>query len=171
MEHPENVRPQRKLSEDQEKPHAQPLEPPARQEPVLRQVKSESPNQKLEHLYLVPPVKGTISAGFSEAQSHFGIDVLAPKSTPIKAILDGHVIFSDWTLETGNTIGIQHNNNMVSIYKHNSSLLKKMGSFVKAGEAVAVIGNTGTISSGPHLHFELWVDGLPIDPQKFINFQ
>jgi len=124
----------------------------------------------LEQLYFVPPVKGEISAGFMPEKRHFGVDVIAPKNTPVKAVLDGYVIASDWTLETGNTIGIQHANNIVTFYKHNSMLLKKVGDRVKAGEAVAIIGNTGDLSDGPHLHFELWHRGKPVNPEDFINF-
>jgi murein DD-endopeptidase MepM/ murein hydrolase activator NlpD len=101
---------------------------------------------------------------------HFGIDILAPRNTPIKSALDGWVVQSDWTLETGNTIGIQHENNIITFYKHNSVLLKKVGSYVKAGEAVAIIGNTGEMTDGPHLHFELWYKGNPVDPADYINF-
>lgn len=124
----------------------------------------------LERLFFSPPVSGEISAGIMPDKEHFGVDVLAPKNTAIKAVMDGYVFLSDWTLETGNTIGIQHSSNLISFYKHNSVLLKEVGSFVKAGEAVAVIGNTGTMSNGPHLHFELWYKGKPIDPTEYIDF-
>lgn len=124
----------------------------------------------LERLFFSPPVSGEISAGFMPDQEHYGVDVLAPKNTAIKAVMDGYVFLSDWTLETGNTIGIQHSSNLITFYKHNSVLLKKVGSMVKAGEAVAVIGNTGTMSNGPHLHFELWYKGKPIDPIEYIDF-
>ncbi len=124
----------------------------------------------LEQLYFTPPVTGVISAGFMPDKKHFGVDVLAPKNTPVKAVMEGWVVTSDWTLETGNTIGIQHANNIVTFYKHNSVLLKKTGQYVKAGEAVAIIGNTGTLSDGPHLHFELWHKGKPVNPVDFINF-
>ena len=126
--------------------------------------------QDLSRLVFIPPVKGSISAYFSRAIDHLGVDVLAEKDTPIKAVSDGIVITSDWTLETGNTIGIQHDNNLVSFYKHNSVLLKKTGDYVTAGEAIAIIGNTGTLSDGPHLHFELWYNGKAIDPRQVINF-
>nr|HQU58936.1 M23 family metallopeptidase [Saprospiraceae bacterium] len=109
----------------------------------------------LEQMYFTPPVNGEISAAYMPDRKHFGVDILAPKNTAVKAAMDGYIFFSDWTLETGNTIGIQHANNTITFYKHNSVLLKKAGSFVKAGEAVAIIGNTGTLSDGPHLHFEL----------------
>lgn len=131
---------------------------------------SSAENIPMEKLYLVAPVNGEISARFMPGDQHFGVDILAPKNTPVKATMDGYVFLSDWTIETGNTIGIQHSNNMISFYKHNSVLLKKVGSYVKAGEAVAIIGDTGDLSDGPHLHFEMWRDGSPIDPTAYINF-
>ena len=124
----------------------------------------------LEQLYFSPPITGEISSGFLSVDHHYGVDILAAKNTAIKAAMDGFVFLSDWTLETGNTIGIQHANNIITFYKHNSVLLKKVGSYVKAGEAVAIIGNTGTLTSGPHLHFELWYKGKPVDPTEYINF-
>lgn len=124
----------------------------------------------LERLFFSPPISGEISAGFMPDKEHFGVDVLAPKNTAIKVAMDGYVFLSDWTLETGNTIGVQHSSNLITFYKHNSVLLKEVGSYVKAGEAVAVIGNTGTMSNGPHLHFELWYKGKPIDPTEYIDF-
>ena len=123
-----------------------------------------------DYRYLMPPISGVISSDFDPEKDHFGVDVLAPHDTPVKAIWDGHVITADWTLETGYTIGIQHSNDMVSFYKHNASLLKRNGAFVRAGEAVAIIGNTGKLSSGPHLHFELWIQGRPVDPTDYIDF-
>lgn len=126
--------------------------------------------QRLEQLFFVAPVTGEISAGFNPSKNHQGVDVLAPRHTPVKSALDGYVFLSDWTLETGNTIGIQHGNNIITFYKHNSSLLKPVGSFVKAGEAIAIIGNTGTLSDGPHLHFELWYNGKAVNPVDYISF-
>ncbi len=125
----------------------------------------------LEQMYFVPPISGGIvSAEYMPEKKHLGLDIMAPKNTAIKAIMDGYVFTSDWTLETGNTIGIQHANNLISFYKHNSALLKKTGSFVKAGEALSIIGNTGTLSNGPHLHFELWYNGKAVDPKNYIIF-
>lgn len=124
----------------------------------------------LEQMFPTAPVKGEISNGFMQDKGHYGVDVLAPRNTPIKSVLDGIIIQSDWTLETGKTIAIQHPNNVVSFYKHNSALLKKVGETVKEGEAIAIIGNTGTLSSGPHLHFELWYNGKAVDPVEFIAF-
>lgn len=125
----------------------------------------------LHNLYLIPPVRGSLSSTFNAEIGHFGVDILAPKDTPVKSILDGYVITSDWTLETGNTIGIQHKNDLVSFYKHNAVLLKKVGDYVPAGEAIALVGNTGKFSTGPHLHFELWQNGVPVDPSRYIKFE
>ncbi|MCB0602912.1 MAG: M23 family metallopeptidase [Saprospiraceae bacterium] len=133
-------------------------------------INSRKPDRELYEIYFVPPVNGEISAPFMPDKEHFGVDVLAPKNTPVRATMDGYVIASDWTLETGYTIGIQHDNNLISFYKHNSVLLKKVGEPVKAGEAIAIIGNTGTLSDGPHLHFELWQNGKPINPADYIRF-
>ena len=124
----------------------------------------------LEQMFFTAPVNGEISAEYMPDKKHYGVDILAPKNTAIKAVMDGYVFLSDWTLETGNTVGIQHANNVISFYKHNSVLLKRAGSYVRAGEAVAIIGNTGTLSDGPHLHFELWYRGNSVDPTEYINF-
>ncbi len=124
----------------------------------------------IEQMFFVPPIKGTTSSGFRPDKRHYGIDIVAPRNTPIKAVADGVVITSDWTYDTGNVIAVQHENNIISFYKHNSVLLKKVGSFVKAGEAVAIIGNTGEMTDGPHLHFELWYNGEPVDPAEYVNF-
>lgn len=122
-------------------------------------------------LFYFPPLLGTLTNGFNPSEEHFGVDIVAPKDEAIKATLAGTVIFADWTVETGYVIQLQHANNLNSIYKHNSVLLKKTGDVVNAGEAIAIVGNTGKLTSGPHLHFELWQDGIPIDPTKFINFE
>ncbi len=122
-------------------------------------------------VHFTPPIRGKISAPFMVERDHFGIDIIAPKNTPVLATLPGHVIVADWTATTGYTIGIQHDNNIVSFYKHNSRLLKEIGDFVQAGEAIAIIGNSGILTSGPHLHFELWIDGAPVNPQHYMNFQ
>lgn len=127
-------------------------------------------NRTLEQMLFVTPVKGTLSDGFRPEGRHYGVDVIAAKNTPVKTIADGYVITSDWTYDTGNVIAVQHKNNIISFYKHNSVLLKKVGSFVKAGEAVAIIGNTGEMTDGPHLHFELWNNGKPVNPEDYIDF-
>ncbi|MBI9038483.1 MAG: M23 family metallopeptidase [Bacteroidales bacterium] len=116
------------------------------------------------------PIKGIITNKFNLAEKHYGIDIVAKKNEAIKATLDGTVIFSDWTPETGYVIGIQHKRNIISVYKHNSALLKEEGSFVKAGETVAIIGESGELTTGPHLHFELWYNGTPVNPEDYISF-
>lgn len=124
----------------------------------------------LAQLLLVAPVNGEISAGFKLTGDHLGVDVLAPQDTPIKAARDGIVFISEFTSSNGNVVGIQHDNNLITFYKHNSQLLKKVGDRVRASEAIAIIGNTGELSSGPHLHFELWHEGKAVDPTEFIRF-
>jgi murein DD-endopeptidase MepM/ murein hydrolase activator NlpD len=124
----------------------------------------------LEQLFFMPPVSGDLTAGFDPSKEHYGVDVAAPRNTAVKAAADGVVISSGYTVETGYNIAIQHPNNVVTMYKHNSVLLKKAGSAVKAGEAVAIIGNSGETTSGPHLHFELWYKGRAVNPNDYINF-
>lgn len=124
----------------------------------------------LEQLFFMPPVSGEITSGFDLQKSHFGIDVAAPKNTAVKSAANGVVISAGYTVETGYSIAIQHPNNVVTMYKHNSVLLKQAGTAVKAGEAIAIIGNTGENTSGPHLHFELWYKGRAVDPGDYINF-
>jgi murein DD-endopeptidase MepM/ murein hydrolase activator NlpD len=111
-----------------------------------------------------------ITNEFNASQNHYGIDIVAKQNEAIKCVLDGTVILSNWTLETGYTIAIQHQQNIVSVYKHNSALLKKEGEFVKAGDPIAIVGQTGELTTGPHLHFELWSDGNPVNPKDYINF-
>lgn len=124
----------------------------------------------MQQYFLFPPLKGIITNHFNPAEKHFGIDIVADRNETIKATLDGTVIFASWTLATGYTIGIQHSNNLFSVYKHNSALLKEEGAFVKAGEVVGIVGDTGTLSTGMHLHFELWYNGNPVNPLDYIVF-
>lgn len=119
---------------------------------------------------LFPPVKGLISETFDKKTEHFAVDIATDKNQSVKSVADGRVIFAEWTAETGFVIIIEHKFSLISVYKHNASLLKKQGDFVTAGEVIALTGNTGELSTGTHLHFELWSDGNPIDPQEFINF-
>lgn len=119
---------------------------------------------------LISPLEGVITSSFDNVAGHYAIDIAAAANTPIKTCFEGTVIFADWTSETGNIIIVQHENNLISAYKHNSALLKEAGEFVRSGEAIAIIGNSGENSTGPHLHFELWYEGAPIDPQGFIKF-
>jgi murein DD-endopeptidase MepM/ murein hydrolase activator NlpD len=118
---------------------------------------------------LISPLEGIITSEFDKATNHFAVDIAAASNTPVKTCYEGTVIFADWTSETGNIIIVQHENNLLSAYKHNSALLKEVGEFVRSGEAIAIIGNSGENSTGPHLHFELWFEGAPIDPQNFIK--
>lgn len=117
------------------------------------------------------PLTGMITMQYDPANRHYGIDVAAKENQVIKAALDGTVVFSSWTPDFGYTIGIQHENNFFTAYKHNSTLLKKEGDYVKAGEAIAIIGESGTITTGPHLHFELWHNGISVNPQEYIDFE
>ena len=98
------------------------------------------------------------------------MDVVANKDEAIKAIQDGTVVFTGWTVETGYVIALQHPGNIVSVYKHNSVLLKKEGNIVRAGESIAIIGESGELSTGPHLHFEIWINGNPMDPKDYVVF-
>lgn len=116
------------------------------------------------------PLKGVVTDSYKSGISHYGVDITAPENEAIKATLDGTVILANWTSETGYIIQLQHENSLVSIYKHNSVLLKKVGDRVNAGEAIAIIGNSGELTTGPHLHFELWFNGLPVDPQEYMSF-
>lgn len=124
----------------------------------------------LEQAYLVAPVNGEISAGFNQKENHLGVDILAPQHTAIKSAASGIVFMSEFTSANGNVIGIQHDNDLITFYKHNSELLKKVGDRVNSGEAVAIIGNTGTLTTGPHLHFEIWHRGKVVDPADYLSF-
>ena len=116
------------------------------------------------------PLKGIITTEFNLSAKHYGVDIVAKRNETVNATLDGTVIFSDWTVETGYVISIQHKGNYISVYKHNSVLLKHEGSFVKAGEPIAIVGESGELSTGPHLHFELWYNGTPVNPKEYIAF-
>lgn len=131
---------------------------------------SYSAANDLQELFFFTPVKGIITTPFNPRIKHYGVDIVAKEDEPIKCMADGTVIFSSWTVETGWVIAVQHSKNLVSIYKHNASLLKKTGSFVKAGEVIAIIGNSGELSTGPHLHFEIWYEGNAVNPESFITF-
>ena len=127
-------------------------------------------NSSISGFFYFTPLKGLVINGFDASKNHYGIDIAGKKNDVIKSVLNGTVIFSNWTLETGYIIGIQHQHNLISVYKHNSALLKKTGDYVKAGDAIAFIGNSGELSSGPHLHFELWYNGSPVNPKDYITF-
>lgn len=117
------------------------------------------------------PINGIVTNHFNREQKHYGTDLVSSNNSVIKATADGTVIYSDWTVENGYCIGIQHNGNLFSVYKHNAVLLKEDGDFVNAGDAIAIYGNSGSLSTGPHLHFELWYNGTPLNPEDYISFE
>ena len=119
---------------------------------------------------LISPVNGLISEGFNFSNKHFGVDIILKERTPIKSISDGIVIFSAWTLNYGYTVVIHHKNKLTSIYKHNESIKVKKGDFVMSGEVIALSGNTGELTTGPHLHFEIWDSQGPLNPEDLISF-
>ena len=127
-------------------------------------------NLDMESMLFFSPIKGVVTNGFDRKKNHFGTDIVAKQDEPIKCVFDGVVVISHWTSETGNVIGVQHANGMFSLYKHNSILFKRAGEYVKSGEVIAIIGNSGELSSGPHLHFELWHKGTPVNPENYIRF-
>ncbi len=125
---------------------------------------------ELSQMHFYVPVKGIITNHFNISTEHFGVDLVSDPNARISSILEGTVIFSGWTLETGYVLYVQHDADLVSVYKHNAELLKTTGDKVNAGEAIAIIGNTGELSTGPHLHFELWHRGNAINPEQYIDF-
>ena len=120
---------------------------------------------------LIAPINGSITQNYNAESKHFAIDIATVEGTPVKAVADGTVIFSEWTSTTGNVIIIEHDNQLISVYKHNALSTKEQGDFVESGEVIASSGSTGELSSGPHLHFELWYKGFPVNPSDFINFE
>jgi len=121
-------------------------------------------------MHFFPPVKGYVTNSMNLSLNHFGTDIVTEPDMIVKSVLDGVVILSTWSLEYGYTIYLQHENNLVSVYKHNAVLFKQAGVRVSAGDAIAVVGNTGELTTGPHLHFELWFNGTPLNPEEYINF-
>jgi len=124
----------------------------------------------ISNTHFFKPVEGVVTSKFNLSNNHFGIDIVAAPNETVKSTLDGTVIISAWTIETGYVIQIQHAANIISTYKHNARLLKKQGERVKAGDAIAIVGNSGELTSGPHLHFEIWQNGAPVNPEDFIFF-
>ena len=119
---------------------------------------------------LFPPAQGDLSQTYDPTNKHYAVDIVLKENAPIKAVADGTVIFSEWTAGTGHVIIIEHPFGLISAYKHNASLSKQQGDYVVAGEVIASAGNTGELSTGWHLHFELWSDGYPMNPESFIDF-
>lgn len=151
---------------------------PTTEDSILRQKVDKEDKYNLfesatsaSNFILFPPVNGTISESYNVKDKHYAVDIVVAKGTPIKATADGTVIFAEWTANTGYVVIIEHSYGLISVYKHNSALTKTQGDLVKAGEVIASAGNSGELSTGPHLHFELWNDGYPINPRNFIDFK
>jgi len=131
---------------------------------------SEHLNSSLESFVFFQPIKGIVTDNFNSTEEHYGVDVVSVKDQSVKATLDGVVLFADWSIESGHVIIIQHAENIVSVYMHNATLTKGVNDLVKSGEVIGIVGNSGELSSGPHLHFELWQNGRAIDPLEYIEF-
>ena len=151
--------------------------PPNSQDSILRKYVENEDKFNLtknelviENKMFFSPIKGEITQRFNSNENHFAIDIAADIGTPVKSVLDGRIIFSEWSLDTGYAIIIDHGENIISVYKHNSKILKDQNDFVQAGEVIAYSGNQGNLSTGPHLHFELWKNGTPINPESLLNF-
>ena len=138
---------------------------------LLSLTKEQIADYNLDQMVFIKPVNGIITSKFNLNKKHYAIDIVNKLKSPIVSVLKGHVVFMGSTLEAGNTIYIQHENNILSVYKHLASVNVKLGEFVKKGQVIAIIGNTGYETSGPHLHFELWNNGTPINPEEYISFE
>lgn len=130
----------------------------------------EEENGDFSNMHFFPPIKGIVTNPFNSEENHFGTDIVTSQNNVVKATLSGTVTLADWTLETGYVIQVQHENNIISVYKHNAELLKTVGNLVKAGEPIAIVGNSGELTTGPHLHFEIWHDGVALNPEDYIVF-
>ncbi|HEX2976427.1 MAG TPA: M23 family metallopeptidase [Bacteroidales bacterium] len=138
---------------------------------TLRTSVSSESSFSFAGLHFFPPVKGVVSGKYDVRTKHFGTDIVTSPKAIVSSALDGTVVFTGWTMETGFVIEVQHQNNIITVYKHNSSLLKETGDLVRAGEGISVVGDSGELyTSGPHLHFEIWYKGSSLDPEKNISF-
>ncbi len=137
----------------------------------VREGRVNTDQRELAGVFFFPPLRGIVTSRFERQKSHFGIDIVAQADAAVKACLAGTVTLASWTTDAGHVLQIQHGNDLVSLYKHNSVLLKKVGDKVKAGEAIAIVGNSGELTTGPHLHFELWLKGEAVDPQAYMVFE
>lgn len=131
---------------------------------------TSSKYNELSETFFFTPITGFISDRYDVKKSHYGVDIVAKTNEPVKCIADGTVIIASWTQDAGYVIAIQHRGNLMSVYKHNAELLKKVGTFVNAGEIISIVGNSGEMTSGPHLHFELWYNGNSLNPEEFVTF-
>ena len=150
----------------------------SKEDSILRQLVNNEDKYNLANInkdkdfyLLTSPISGAVSQNYSIADDHLAIDISVDIGTPVKAVSNGRVILSEWTTQTGYVLIIDHGNDLISVYKHNSKLLKPQGEIVKQGEIIALSGNSGVLTSGPHLHFELWSEGFSIDPNTLINFE
>lgn len=150
---------------------------PTREDSILRSLVDKEDKYNVfesattsSNFVLFAPVNGEISEGYNIEDKHYAVDIVVKKDTPVKATADGTVIFAEWTVQTGYVVIIEHSNELISVYKHNASITKDQGDLVKAGEVIAMAGNSGELSTGPHLHFELWNRGYPVNPTNFIDF-
>jgi murein DD-endopeptidase MepM/ murein hydrolase activator NlpD len=124
----------------------------------------------IANIHFFTPLRGLITNKFNPKTEHLAVDVVGKQNARISSVLDGTVIFAGWTMDTGYSIFIQHESNLISAYKHNAELLKTVGDKVKAGDVIAIMGNSGELTTGPHLHFELWHNGTALDPETYIDF-
>ena len=131
---------------------------------------TSSKYRELQETFFFTPITGFISDRYDVKKGHYGVDIVAKTNEPVKCIADGTVILSSWTQDAGYVIAIQHRGNLISVFKHNAELLKKVGSFVNAGEIISIVGNSGEMTDGPHLHFELWYNGNSLNPEEFVTF-
>jgi murein DD-endopeptidase MepM/ murein hydrolase activator NlpD len=138
---------------------------------VSEQVGSVAERSGLSSVFFFPPLRGVVTETFGKTKDHFGIDIVTKADEAVKACLEGTVVLAAWTSDGGYVIHVQHAMDLVSVYKHNSVLLRKEGDKVKAGEAIAIVGNSGELTTGPHLHFELWHRGEAVDPQAYMVFK
>jgi len=132
----------------------------------------QAPNtsRSISNIHFFIPITGMVNERFDASKGHYAIDIIGQPNARVSSVLDGTVIFADYTINTGYVIYVQHENSIISVYKHNAELLKTVGDRVKAGEAIAIMGNSGQLSTGPHLHFELWQKGVALDPELYIDF-
>jgi murein DD-endopeptidase MepM/ murein hydrolase activator NlpD len=124
----------------------------------------------IANIHFFTPLRGLITNKFNTKTEHLAVDIVGSPNSRISSVLDGTVVFAGWTMDTGYSIYIQHENNIISAYKHNAELLKEIGDKVKAGDVIAIMGNSGELTTGPHLHFELWHNGTALDPETYIDF-
>lgn len=126
--------------------------------------------RELQETFFFSPITGFISDHYDVKKGHYGVDIVAKTNEAVKNVADGTIVFASWTQDAGYVMMIQHRGNLISVYKHNAELLKKVGTFVNAGEIISIVGNSGEMTDGPHLHFELWYNGNPLNPEEFVTF-